>query len=74
MYTVQCTYMVEEPIFLSFAFRPRFNIGTDKRAEKSGATLRHMHSRYSPKSNPFICGASHRDRTFLDLPNSKRTL
>ena len=45
----------------SFAFRPLFNIGTDKSAAKSGATLRHMHSRYLPNSNSFICGASQRE-------------
>ena len=43
--------MVEEPISLSFAFRPRSIIGTDKSAAWSGATLRHMHSRYLPNSN-----------------------
>ena len=43
--------MVEEPISLSFAFRPRSNIGTDKAAAWSGATLRHMHSRYLSNSN-----------------------
>ena len=43
--------MVEEPISLSFAFRPRSNIGTDKSAAESGATLRHMHSRYLPNSS-----------------------
>ena len=31
-------------------FRPRSNIGTDKSAAYSGATLRHMHSRYLPNS------------------------
>ena len=54
-------YIVEEPISLSFASRPRFNIGTDKSAALSSATLRHIHSRYSPNSNSFICGASHRE-------------
>ena len=34
-----------------FAFRPRFNIGTDKSAAYSGATLLHIHSRYLPNSN-----------------------
>ena len=43
--------MVEEPISLSFAFRPLSNIGTDKSAAQSGATLRHMHSHYLPNSN-----------------------
>ena len=43
--------MVEEPISLSFAFRPRSNIGTLKSSAKSGATLRHMHSRYLLNSN-----------------------
>ena len=54
-------YRVEEPISLSFTFRPRCNIGTDKSAAQSGATLRHMHSRYLPNSNSLICGASHRE-------------
>ena len=58
---VHCTYMVEEPISFSFAFRPRSNIGTDKSAAQSGTNLRHMHSRYLPNSNSFICGASHRE-------------
>ena len=52
MYNVQ--YMVEEPISLSFAFRPRSNIGIDKYAAQSGAILRHMHSRYLPSSSSFI--------------------
>ena len=43
--------MVEEPISISFAFRPRSNIGTDKSAAQSGATLRHIQSRYLPNSN-----------------------
>ena len=34
-----------------FAFRTRPNIGTDKSAAESGATLQHMHSRYLPNSN-----------------------
>ena len=88
MYTVQCRYMVEEPISLSVAARS--NIGTDKSAAYSSATLRHMHSCYLPNPNSFICEASHREAvstTFkvfdltrlrwirnLDLPNSKRTL
>ena len=50
----------EEPNSLSFAFPPRFNIGTDKSAAQSGATLRHMHSRYFPNSISFICRASNR--------------
>ena len=53
--------MVEEPISLSFAFRPRSYIGTYKSAAYSDATLRHMHSRYLPNSNSSICGASHRE-------------
>ena len=59
MHTLQ--YMVEKPISRSFVFRPQSNIGTDKFAALAGATLRHMHSRYLPKSNSFICGASHRE-------------
>ena len=57
--------MVEEPISLSFVFRPRSNISTykDKSAAYSGATLRHMHSQYLPNSNSFIyafiCEATH---------------
>ena len=43
--------MVEELISLSFAFRPRSNIGTDKFAQLSDATLRNMLSRYLPSSN-----------------------
>ena len=43
--------MVEEPISLSFAFRPQSNIGTDKSAAESGATLWHMHSLYLPNTN-----------------------
>ena len=42
--------MVDEPISFSYAFRPRSNISTDKSAAYSGATLRHMHSRYLPNS------------------------
>ena len=53
--------MVEEPISLSLAFRPRSNIGTDKSVAWSGATPQHMHSRYLPNSNSFICGVSHRE-------------
>ena len=34
-------YMVEDAISLSLAFWPRSNIGTDKSAGQSGATLRH---------------------------------
>jgi hypothetical protein len=54
-------YMVEEPISLSFAFRPRSNIGPDKSAAQSGATQRQMHSRYLPNPNTFKCVASHRE-------------
>ena len=53
--------MVDKPISLSFAFRPRSNIVTDRSAAQSGATLLHMHSRYLPNSNSFIYGASHRE-------------
>ena len=54
---VHCASMVEEPISLSFAFWPRSNIGTDKSAAYSGATI----ALFIPNSNSFICGASHRD-------------
>ena len=53
--------MVEEPISLSFAFRPRFNIGTDKSAAYLATTLRYIHSRYLPNSNLFKCLASQRE-------------
>ena len=61
MDTVQCTQGrgADHPFFCISAMVQY--IGTDKPAAQSGATLRHMHSRYSPNSNSFICGASHRD-------------
>ena len=54
-------YMVEKPIFHSFLFWPPSNIETDKSAAKLGATPRHIHSRYLPNLNSFMCRASHRD-------------
>ena len=59
MFNVHTLSMVEEPISLSFAFWPRFNIGTDKSGAQSGATLWHIHLSYLPNSNSFLCGASH---------------
>ena len=74
--------MIEEPISLSFAFRPRSNICTDKSAAQSGATLRHMHSRYLPNSNSLYV-EHHTEKSLvllglwwirtLSLLNSKRS-
>ena len=58
--------MVEEPISFLIVFRPRSNIGTDKSAAYSSATLRHMLSLYLPNSNS-LCEASQIYLTFLCL-------
>ena len=51
-------YMVEETISLSFAFRLRSNIGTNK---SSCSIVGRNPTAYVPNSNLFICGAKHRE-------------